>query len=148
MSKINRKNLVENLNKVNAQIDACKEKKFEYKTGDKYLTGWSIIKNVKSLKELLEILTYLKQQMTSVNDAAAELGIDLSKIEGVEDSTPTLCGYKVPEWIEDVKTRKAELDNKEMLDKLFKAKKLLENNLSEEDKFELDMQKAMELLNG
>lgn len=148
MSKINRKNLVENLNKVNAQIDACKEKKFEYKTGDKYLTGWSIIKNVKSLKELLEILTYLKQQMTSVNDAAAELGIDLSKIEGIEDSTPTLCGYKVPEWIEDVKTRKAELDNKEMLDKLFKAKKLLENNLSEDDKFELDMQRAMELLNG
>lgn len=147
MNKINRKNLVENLNKVNAQIDTCKAKKFEYKTGDKYLTGWSIIKNVKNIKELLEILTYLKQQMTSVNDAAAELGIDLSKIEGVEDSTPTLCGYKVTEWIDDVKTRKAELDNKEMLDKLFKAKKLLEANLSEEDKFELDMQRAMDLLN-
>lgn len=147
MSKINRKNLVENLNKVNTQIDECKAKKFEYKTGDKYLTGWSIIKNVKSLKELLEILTYLKQQMTSVNDAAAELGIDLSTLEGVDDSTPTLCGYKVTEWIDDVKTRKAELDNKEKLDKLFKAKKLLENNLSEEDKFELDMQRAMDLLN-
>ena len=147
MSKINRTNLVENLNKVNAQIDACKEKTFEYKTGDKYLTGWSVIKNVKSLKELLEILTYLKQQMTSVTDAAKDLGIDLNTLEGVEDSTPTLCGYKVTEWIDDVKMRKAELDNKEKLDKLFKAKKLLENNLSEEDKFELDMKRAMDLLN-
>jgi len=147
MNKISRENLVENLNKVNAQIDACKEKKFEYKTGDKYLTGWSVIKNVKSLKELLEILTYLKQQMTSVTDAAKDLGIDLNTLEGVEDSTPTLCGYKVTEWIEDVKTRKSELDNKEKLDKLFKAKKLLESNLSEDDKFALDMQRAMDLLN-
>lgn len=148
MSKINRKNLVENLNKVNEQIETLKSKKFEYKTGDKYLTGWSIIKNVKSLKEILEILTYLKQQMTNVNDAAAELGIDLSQIEGIEDSTPTLCGYKVTEWIDDVKTRKAELDNKAMLDKLFKAKKLFESNLSEDDRFELDMQRAVDLLNN
>lgn len=146
MEQISRKNLVESLNKVNEQIDSCKEKKFEYKTGDKYLTGWSVIKNVKSLKELLEILTYLKQQMTSITDAAKDLGIDLNTLEGIEDSTPTLCGYKVTEWIEDVKTRKAELDNKEKLDKLFKAKKLLESNLSEDDKFALDMQRAMDLL--
>lgn len=147
MNKINRKNLVENLNKVNEKLDEAKKAKFEYKTGDKYLTGWSVIKNIKSLKELLEILTYLKGQMVNTTDAAKDLGIDLSKIEGIEDSTPTLCGYKVTEWIDDVKTRKSELDNLALIDKLCKAKKLLEANLSEEDKFELDMQRAMDLLN-
>ena len=147
MNKINRKNLVENLNKVNEKLDEAKKAKFEYKTGDKYLTGWSIIKNIKSLKELLEILTYLKGQMVNTTDAAKDLGIDLSEIEGIEDNTPTLCGYKVTEWIDDVKTRKAELDNLALIDKLCKAKKLLEANLSEEDKFELDMQRAMDLLN-
>ena len=146
MGKINRKNLVENLNKVNDQIKTLKDKKFEYKTGDRYLTGWSIIKNVKSIKELLEILTYLKQQMTSVNDAAADLGIDLNKIEGIEDSTPTLCGYKVTEWIEDVKTRKLHLDNIQKIQDLKKAKKLLESHLSEDDKFALDMQEVANIL--
>lgn len=147
MNKINRKNLVENLNKVNEKLDEAKKAKFEYKTGDKYLTGWSVIKNIKNFKELLEILTYLKGQMVNTTDAAKDLGIDLSEIEGIEDSTPTLCGYKVTEWIDDVKTRKSELDNLALIDKLCKAKKLLEANLSEEDKFELDMQRAMDLLN-
>lgn len=147
MNKINRKNLVENLNKVNEKLDKAKKAKFEYKTGDKYLTGWSVIKNIKSLKELLEILTYLKGQMVNTTDAAKDLGIDLSEIEGIEDSTPTLCGYKVTEWIDDVKTRKSELDNLALIDKLCKAKKLLEANLSEDDKFELDMKRAMDLLN-
>lgn len=147
MNKINRKNLVENLNKVNEKLDEAKKAKFEYKTGDKYLTGWSVIKNIKSLKELLEILTYLKGQMVNTTDAAKDLGIDLSEIEGIEDSTPTLCGYKVTEWIDDVKTRKSELDNLALIDKLCKAKKLLEANLSEDDKFELDMKRAMDLLN-
>ena len=147
MNKINRKNLVENLNKVNEKLDEAKKIKFEYKTGDRYLTGWAVIKNITNLKELLEILTYLKGQMVNTTDAAKDLGIDLSELEGIEDNIPTLCGYKVTEWIDDVKTRKAELDNIALINKLNKAKSLLEANLSEDDKFELDMQRAMDLLN-
>lgn len=146
MNKINRKNLVENLNKVNEKLDEAKKAKFDYKTGDRYLTGWAVIKNITNLKELLEILTYLKGQMVNTTDAAKDLGIDLSELEGIEDNVPTLCGYKVTEWIDDVKTRKSELDNIALINKLNKAKSLLEANLSEDDKFELDMQRAMDLL--
>lgn len=138
--KITKKNLVESLSSINAQIEECLNKKFTYITGERYLTGWSIIKNIKNVKELVEILTYLLGQKSGSAEAEALLGVTNEVVD------PTLCGYKVSEWIEDVKTRKAELDNNAHIANLKKAKAIVENNLSEDDKFALDMQKVADLL--
>lgn len=137
---ITKKNLLESLNKINEQIDECVNKKFNYVTGDRYLQGWSIIKNIKKVKELVEVLTYLLGQKSNTTEAEKLLGVTTEVVD------PTLCGYKVSEWIEDVKTRKAELDNADKITNLKKAKTILENNLSEDDKFALDMQKVADLI--
>ncbi len=137
---ITKKNLLESLNKINEQIDECVNKKFNYVTGDRYLQGWSIIKNIKKVKELVEVLTYLLGQKSNTTEAEKLLGVTNEVVD------PTLCGYKVSEWIEDVKTRKAELDNADKITNLKKAKAILENNLSEDDKFALDMQKVADLV--
>lgn len=149
MDKISRENLVQNLNLVNSRIKEAKKKKFEYKTDERYLTGWAIISQIEDYKELVEVLAYLKSQMANTAGAAEDLGIDLSTLDEEDQPTvPTLCGYPVTEWIADVKTRKAELDNIATIEKLTKAKALLENNLSEDDRFNIQMAQVADLMGG
>jgi hypothetical protein len=138
--EITRQNLVESLNKINAQIEECKSKTFKYITGERYLTGWAIICNVPTVKELAEILTYLLNQKSNTSEAEKLLGIES------DTESPTICGYTVDEWKDDVMTRKLELDNIQKIQDLKKAKKLLESHLSEDDKFALDMQEVANIL--
>ena len=138
--KITRDNLVESLNKIDEQIEECRSKKFKYITGERYLTGWAIISNVETQKELIEILTYLLSQKSDTSEAEKMLGIETEK------EIPTICGYTINEWIEDVKTRKLHLDNIQKIQDLKKAKKLLESQLAEDDKFALDMQEVSNIL--
>ena len=98
MDKISRENLVQNLNLVNSRIKEAKKKKFEYKTDERYLTGWAIISQIEDYKELVEVLAYLKSQMANTAGAAEDLGIDLSTLDEEDQPTvPTLCGYPVTE---------------------------------------------------
>jgi len=146
--ELNREKVLENYNKVEDEIKsltASLKKDFKYNTGDRYLTGFAIIKEVDDPKELVEILSYLKKQVSSDEDAAAELGINLEELED-DDDKPTICGYLVEEWIADVKTRKAELDVINKINKLEKAKALLKKNLSEDDIFNLEMGEVADLL--
>lgn len=138
--EITRNNLVESLNKIDEQIEEYRSKKFKYITGERYLTGWAIVSQVETQKELVEILTYLLSQKSDTSEAEKMLGIS------PEQETPTICGYTVDEWIEDVKTRKLHLDNIQRIQDLKKAKKLLESHLSEDDKFALDMQEVANIL--
>ena len=77
--EITRQNLVESLNKINEQIKECKSKKFNYVTGERYLTGWAIICKVQDNKELVEILTYLLGQKSDTSEAEKLLGIVTEK---------------------------------------------------------------------
>ena len=79
-------------------------------------------------------------QKSNTSEAEKLLGIVTEK------ETPTICGYTVDEWIEDIKTRKQHLDNIQKIQDLKKAKEILEAHLSEDDKFALDMQKVAEYL--
>lgn len=146
--ELNREKVLENYNQVEEMIKELQQKlkkDFKYNTGDRYLTGFAIIKQVTDMKELVEIMSYLKKQITTDASAAEELGIDPSELED-EDEKPTICGYLVDEWIEDVKTRKEELDVINKIDKLMRAKELLKKNLSEDDLFKLEMSAVSDLL--
>lgn len=146
--ELNREKVLENYRQVDEQIQKLTKslkKDFKYNTGDRYLTGFAIVSEVDDPKELVEILSYLKKQVSSDDEAAAELGINLEELED-EDDKPTICGYLVEEWIEDVKTRKAELDTINKIAKLEKAKELLKKNLSDEDIFAIEMGEVADLL--
>lgn len=163
MEKINRENLVNTLNAVKTRIKEAKKRKFVYKTGERYLTGWAVISCIDDYKTLIEVLAYLQSQMANIDSAASALGIDITTLHEVNDEDfddedfdaddedngangPTLCGYPVADWIEDVKTRKAELDTIAEIEKLMKAKALIENNLSEDDRFSIQMEQVANLL--
>ena len=146
--ELNREKVLENYNQVEEMIKELQQKlkkDFKYNTGDRYLTGFAIIRQVTDMKELVEIMSYLKKQITTDASAAEELGIDPAELED-EDEKPTICGYLVDEWIEDVKTRKEELDVINKIDKLMRAKELLKKNLSEDDLFKLEMSAVSDLL--
>jgi thiaminase len=145
MAKITRDNLYDTLKKVNDTIDENNKKKFQYITGDRYLTGWGIISEMTDKKELVEVYSFLKDQLKTTDEAAEELGISPEELED-EEETPTLCGYKIKDWMQDVKTRIEELRLEEKTEKLQKAKGLLENNLSEEERFDLQMSMVESLI--
>ena len=138
--EITKGNLVENLETIEKYITLCRAKQFNYVTGERYLTGWSIISKVQTQKELIEILTYLLGQKSDTSEAEKLLGITPEK------ETPTICGYTVDEWIEDVKTRKLQLDNIQKIQNLKKAKEIIKSHLTEDDKFKLDMKQVEELI--
>lgn len=149
--ELNREKVLQNYSQVEEEAKSLAKsikKDFKYKTGDRYLTGFAIISQVEDRKELIEIYSYLKKQMKDDTEAAAELGIDPEDLvdEDEEEEVPTICGYPVEDWLEDVKTRKAQLDAIDRLAKLEKAKTILKRNLSDDDLFSLEMSEVADLV--
>lgn len=147
--ELNREQVLKNYKNVDEETQALAKsikKDFKYKTGDRYLTGFAIICQVDDRKELVEIYSYLKKQMKDDKEAASELGIDPEDLVDDEEEVPTICGYPVEDWLEDVKTRKAQLDAIERLAKLEKAKEILKRNLSDDDLFALEMGEVADLM--
>lgn len=83
-------------------------------------------------------------KMTNVenrNAAREELGF-----EPVDSDSITVYGYTKAEWLADFKNRAAVIKLNAENRKLNKALEIIERNLSEDDKFNLDMQKVEELI--
>lgn len=147
--ELNREKVLQNYGQVEEEAKSLAKsikKDFKYKTGDRYLTGFAIISQVEDRKELIEIYSFLKKQMKDDTEAATELGIDPEDLVDEEEEVPTICGYPVEDWLEDVKTRKAQLDAIERLAKLEKAKNILKRNLSDDDLFSLEMSEVADLV--
>ena len=64
----------------------------------------------------------------------------------MENNVATFLGFKKEIWDKDIETRLNELRQQTKLEKLKVARKLLKKNLSEDDKFKLDMSKITELI--
>ena len=82
---------------------------------------------------------------TEYNNLAKELGLPMITREE-DDDEETYLGYTYNEWLEDFKTRAAYLNNEEKIDKLEEALRIIDKNLSEDDKFNLAMKDLEELL--
>lgn len=83
-------------------------------------------------------------KMTNVetrNAVCEELGF-----EPVDSDSITVYGYTKTEWLADFKNRAAVIKLSVENRKLNKALEIIERNLSEDDKFNLDMQKVEELI--
>lgn len=147
--ELNREKVLQNYSQVEEAAKSLAKsikKDFKYKTGDRYLTGFAVICEVEDRKELVEIYSYLKKQMKDDTEAATELGIDPEDLVDEDEEVPTICGYPVEDWLEDVKTRKAQLDAIDRLANLEKAKNILKRNLSDDDLFNLEMSEVADLV--
>ena len=122
------------------------QKKVRYIT-NRYYEGIGIVSEMDE-PELVAALKDLKERFkenTEYDQFAQELGLSVRQ-KKEDDDEPTYLGYTYDEWLEDFKTRAAYLNNEVTLDKFDEALEIIERNLSEEDKFSLEMQALEELL--
>lgn len=123
-----------------------KQKKVRYIT-NRYYEGVGVVSEMDE-PELVAALKDLKDRFkedTEYDQLSQELGLPVRQ-KKEDDDEPTYLGYTYDEWMEDFKTRAAYLNNEATLDKLDEALDIIERNLSEEDKFNLEMQALEELL--
>lgn len=122
-----------------------KQKKVRYVT-TRYYEGIGVVASMDEF-ELIATLKDLKtrfKENTEYEQLAQEIGLQFCQKE--EDEEPTYLGYTYDEWFEDLKTRATYLNNEATLDKLGEALDIINRNLSEEDKFNLEMQTLEELI--
>lgn len=131
-----RKELTEKVKKNKEQM---KERKNDYVCARAY-EGFGVIG---SLDEHILVLAYLdmkkKSDMSMYNAAAAELGF-----EGFKEIH--ILGYTPAEWEHDFKNRAEYIRLEKETKKLEQALGIIERNLSDDDKFSLEMDALASLI--
>lgn len=144
MEKITRKTLVKNLTNVKNKIDELREKQYSFVT-KRILPGYGEVANIASVKVLINAYNYLHNQVKK-NDAAI-LGLGLDKLGIALEEDTKILGYTIEEWDADLKTAANKIADINNLANLQKARDILEKNLGDDEKFEMDMNSVAELLN-
>lgn len=107
---------------------------------NRYYEGYGMVENMDK-DTLVAAFADLKNRMTSGNDALSELGFGKDELED-----ETYLGFTFSEWSQDFQTRAKQIRNEEKIEKFYAAIGIIEDNLSEEDRFSLDMKAVEELL--
>lgn len=137
-TKIDRANLMAKRAEVESEIKSLNAKKFEYAIKRDVEGG--VIPQLPSAVQCVELLGKVKRRFAFINEASEELGIQ------TEASKFTYKGYAYSDIVSDLKLRIEELGTKERIDKLEKALVIIDKNLSDDDKFNMEMSKLSELL--
>lgn len=120
-------------------IKVLEERKFEYVVTRPFQQFGEI--SEMSNENLICAFAKLKDLVYNLEDSANELGIDMESEEA-----ETVQGFTFEEWKKDFITRKEQNDNYVKLGKYRKALQLIEENLSDDDKFNIAMNSVSELI--
>lgn len=145
---IQRNQLLAKKDEIIAKMESIEkeQKKVRYVT-NRYYEGIGVVSEMDEC-ELVSALKDLKERFkenTEYDQFAQELGLPVRQ-KKEDDDESTYLGYTYDEWLEDFKTRAAYINNEVTLDKLDEALEIIERNLSDEDKFNMEMQALEELL--
>lgn len=143
MSKITRENLLNQLEAVNNEIKNLEEKEYNYKTNRAW-PGCMVVNTIDSVNALIKIWETIHNSIKTNSDAIKALSLD--KLELVSEEDTQYYGYSLKEWEGDLKLRAIQFADAEKIKKLNKAKKILEKNMSEDDKFAQDMNAVADLI--
>lgn len=143
MSKITRENLLNQLEAVNNEIKNLEEKEYNYKTNRAW-PGCMVVNTIDSVNALIKVWETIHNSIKTNSDAIKALGLD--KLELVSEEDTQYYGYSLKEWESDLKLRAIQFADTEKIKKLNKAKKILEKNMSEDDKFAQDMNAVADLI--
>lgn len=147
---IQRNQLLAKKDEIIAKMESIEkeQKKVRYVT-NRYYEGIGVVSEMDE-SELVATLKDLKDRFkeeSEYDELAAEIGLpSRSSDRQKDDEEFTYLGYTYDEWMEDLKTRAAYLSNEATLDRLDEALDIIDRNLSEDDKFNLEMQALEELL--
>lgn len=143
MSKITRENLLKQLEAVNDEIKNLESKEYNYATNRAW-PGCMVVNTIDSVTSLIKVWETIHNSIKTNSDAIKALGLD--KLELVSDEDTQYYGYSLKEWEDDLKLRAIQFADAEKIKKLNKAKKILEKNMSEDDKFAQDMNAVADLI--
>jgi len=144
MEKITRKTLVKNLTNVVNKIDELREKQYSFVT-KRSIPGYGEVASIASVKVLINAYNYLHNQVKKNDAAITGLGLDKLGIALEEDTK--ILGYTIEEWDADLKIAANKIADINNLANFQKARDILEKNLGDDEKFEMDMNSVAELLN-
>jgi len=143
MSKITRENLLKQLEAVNDEIKNLESKEYNYATNRAW-PGCMVVNTIDSVTSLIKVWETIHNSIKTNSDAIKALGLD--KLELVSEEDTQYYGYSLKEWEDDLKLRAIQFADAEKIKKLNKAKKILEKNMSEDDKFAQDMNAVADLI--
>lgn len=129
--------LLKKYNETNKAIKTLENREeATYHTINKYLPQIGHIHELTTLQQVVKAKKYINSESGSNADVIAELGIDADELP-VEDVK--LMGFPISKWNADINTKVEELRIEIKLEKLYNDASILERNLSEDDKFNLEM---------
>ena len=143
--ELNRKNLLNNLTKLESDRDELKNKKYEYKVKRAW-PGLCMIESITDVQYLIDAFNVIKEGTKGTDTAVDELGLSALGLVKTSDEPKKYYGYTAEEWEADLKLCAEELADVKKLAAIEKAIKILRKNMSEEDKFNEDMNAVADLL--
>lgn len=143
MEKITRANLLKQLDAVNEKITSLESKVYNYAT-NKAWPGCLVINKIENVKQLISTWETIHTATKTSHDAIAALGLD--KLGLVNENDEKFNGFTLKEWEDDLKLCAQKFADAVTLKNLRKAKKILEKNMSEDDKFAADMNAVADLI--
>ena len=127
--------------KIAANEARMKEIEDSYKCNRCY-EGFGCVQGMRPYTLILaNIDLHKKANITDYNKSAEELGL-----KGIEEKDMKILGYTMDEWLNDFKLRAEYVKLEKTTEKLSSALEIIENNLSDDDKFAIEMQSVAELL--
>lgn len=105
-----------------------------------YLPGFDALENMNSLSDLIKAYSSIEGKEKAYEAAFKSMGIK-TKMPKFE-----IEGHSANVWRKDIKLRYQEVAHKSQVEKLNTIKKTLESHLTEEEKFNKDMQNIAELM--
>ena len=100
------------------------------------------VKNCTTVEDLIKMHSFIAAKQHAYETSVKDLGLK-------PGDYPCKIGKYAPKaWINDIKFRLGSVKNQTTLDELNKIKSLLENNLSEEMKFQKEMNNISDILTG
>lgn len=145
MELIKRENLMANLVKLEEERKSLEEKKYDYKVKRAW-PGLCMIECITDVDYLIEAWNTIKDGTKSEDAAVNALGLSNLGLVNPSNEPRTYYGYPVEDWEEDLKTCATQLADVKKLSNIEQAISILRKNMSEEDKFNEDMNEVAKLL--
>ena len=145
MSKINRENLLANLADLKTKKENLENEKFVYNI-QRHWPGMGKVCEIDTAPELVRMWKAIHIDVNDDKQALTALNMNDGTFEEFDPKETKFYGYTVEEWDAEMMTKRNELAAQVKIEKLEKAIAILEKNMSEDDKFNAEMNMVDELL--
>jgi len=133
---LSRTQVKEKLVKANEMLEKLNEdceQEFQFRTSSKYIPGYGTPSEIGSKEGLVKLYAHLNKDNAEFDSAARELGVE------IPESDDKIQGFPKKVWIDEIKRKLTILTREDKIEKLERTIEILKENLSDDDRFAMDM---------